>query len=192
MEPERTDTAELPVPGSGFSHPAQRCQRIPYGRGAPARLQHKKSKGFQVTKYFVVIAHARSGSTLLCRKLEQFAQAAVYLEIFHPRLEVIKRHLGEHAETICDRTPGTTDVEKRAFLATHPGEFIETLAAESPTPTLVFKIFPGHLKPPHLRQVIMNSAGVIMLHRNLLHSHISNKIAKEKKKWGGKIQAANL
>jgi LPS sulfotransferase NodH len=139
-----------------------------------------------MNKYYVIIAHARSGSTLLCRKLEQYCQAKVHMEIFHQNLGVIRRYLGDQADAVLGKFPGDTDAEIRDYIATHPMELLDSVSASDEGGTFIIKVFPGHLKPEYLKQVIEGSSGVILLHRNLLHSYISNVIAREKKVWGGK------
>lgn len=49
----------------------------------------------------------------------------------------------------------------------------------------MYKIFPSHLKDNELNQVIADSDLVLFLSRNVLHSYISNEMAKKKGTYSG-------
>ena len=56
-----------------------------------------------MSRIFTVIAHARSGSTLLCRKLDERAEGRVYLELFHRNLKTIFNHLADSGAAVRDQ-----------------------------------------------------------------------------------------
>jgi LPS sulfotransferase NodH len=136
-----------------------------------------------MSRKFTIIAHARSGSTLLCRKLAELTEGRVFLEIFHHNLKAVRNHLGEDADTVCTHFLPLQDDALRDHLATHPLKLLDYLASLHPEKDLFFKIFPGHLQPPALNKVLGQSDGVIFLQRNLLHSFISSRIARRIQKW---------
>lgn len=136
-----------------------------------------------MSRTFTIIAHARSGSTLLCRKLALLSDGQVYLEIFHQNIRTIQNHLQDSAAAAFAHFQPLEGAALRDHLASHPIELLAFLSDQTPDTDQFFKLFPGHLKPPALRAVIGHSAGVILLQRNLLHSFISSRIARRIQKW---------
>lgn len=136
-----------------------------------------------MSRIFTVIAHARSGSTLLCRKLDERADGRVYLELFHRNLKTIFNHLTDSGAAVRDRFAPLDGPELRDHLASHPMDLLHLLSKLNGGRDIYFKVFPGHLARPQLREVLANSAGVILLHRNLLHSFLSNEIAQARRSW---------
>jgi hypothetical protein len=55
----------------------------------------------------------------------------------------------------------------------------------NPERGFIFKVFLGQLSGTHLASVVARSRGMILLRRNLVHSHISDEIAKERQLWRG-------
>ncbi|MCB1342350.1 MAG: hypothetical protein KDK24_15040 [Pseudooceanicola sp.] len=136
-----------------------------------------------MSRIFTVIAHARSGSTLLCRKLDERAEGRVYLELFHRNLKTIFNHLADSGAAVRDRFAPLDGAELRDHLAAHPMALLHLLSELNGGRDIYFKVFPGHLARPQLQEVLANSAGAILLHRNLLHSFLSNEIAQARQKW---------
>ena len=136
-----------------------------------------------MNRIFPVIAHARSGSTLLCRQLEAVADGRVYMEIFHQNPDVIRNHLHDSADRLFARFAPLEGSALRERLAARPLDMLAALSDLDDGRDLFFKVFPGHLQAPQMREVLEHSAGVIVLHRNLLHSFISSRIARQIRKW---------
>lgn len=136
-----------------------------------------------MNRKFVVIAHARSGSTLLCQKLDTLTNARVYLEIFHQNMPVIEHHLGDSKAQVLEHYSPLEGQVLRQKLTAEPLNLLKYLTELNPDKDLFYKIFPDHLKVPELQQVISESSGCISLQRNLLHSHLSNQIAQNTNHW---------
>lgn len=129
-----------------------------------------------MTRFFPIIAHARSGSTLLCNEVKKHASGAVLLEIFHQLPDVIERHLGRFSSDVF-ATLGVDKTTVRDYVVNNQLEYLEAIQGVTGRDEIIFKIFPFHLPRERIRPVLANAAGVIILRRNLLHSYISNKIA---------------
>lgn len=136
------------------------------------------------TGYIVIIAYARSGSTLLCGLLDTFSDAKVYREIFHYHLATIRQSLGGDADAILGQSE-MSDKDQRTAVALNPKAYLDKIGALNVGASFVFKAFNGHLPPKSLKTVIEGSEAVIVLRRNLVHSFISNEIANARQVWGG-------
>lgn len=143
----------------------------------------RTTDGYEMKRKFIIIAHARSGSTLLCQKLDAVTDARVYLEIFHQNMQVIEHHLGSSKHEVLHRYRPLEGQELRQKLTEEPLSLLDYLAELNPDQDIFCKIFPDHLKVEKLRQVIGESSGIISLQRNLLHSHLSNQIAQATNRW---------
>lgn len=133
-------------------------------------------------KLICIISHPRSGSTSLMKRLEMAGIASV-LEVFHLNEHVICQHIDEGLGI------GSADKLKqligrdtiREYALQEPLAYldkIKAIAQENGKNTLIFKVFPGHLRDAvKLAEVISESNSIIRLRRNTLHSYISNKKA---------------
>jgi LPS sulfotransferase NodH len=131
-------------------------------------------------------AHARSGSTYLCRLLGQIAAIKAYREVFHQRHGMIKRHLeGDYARVAHRLRLSEVGEVAREQIAGDPQAFIDALADLNPGQIIAFKVFPGHLSGAGLQQALRGARLVLLLERNLLHAHISSRIAMKTNRWGG-------
>lgn len=136
-----------------------------------------------MSRTFIVIAHARTGSTFICQQLGDLADARVYFELFHNDLEQTRRFLGENADPVWDRFQPLAAGNLRDYLADHPLDLLNFLSERTYPDEQIFKLFPNHLNPDNVRAVLEHSSGVLMLHRNLLHSFLSHEIAMQTQKW---------
>jgi len=135
--------------------------------------------------YILIAAHARSGSTYLCRLLEQIRQIKVYFEIFHFQLDVIEQHLKGDYRRIAEILDLSEDpAVARPQIVDQAAKYIQTLAQLNPERTLAFKVFPGHLPANKLKPILCGAELLILLRRNSLHSYISNLIATKTNHWG--------
>ena len=135
-------------------------------------------------KQILIAAHARSGSTFLCRLLKEMPEFQVYLEIFHFHLSVIQQHLHGDYETLKDQLGLSNDESSaRTEIVCRCRDYLQLLSDMYPEKHLVFKIFPKHLPHHRLKEVISGSDVIIILRRNLLHSYISNVISHQTNKW---------
>lgn len=136
--------------------------------------------------YIVIIAHARSGSTYLCRLMKNISELNVLLEIFHFKLDVIKSYLKDLYPILSDSLNFPNDEKLiRTHILKHCQKYLSILQEENrdPNKILTFKVFPGHLPYRQLSEVLGESRLILILHRNLLHSYISNTIAVKMQKW---------
>ena len=137
-----------------------------------------------MAQFYIVLAHARSGSTLLCEKLASLTSEHVYLEIFHHNIDVIKQHLKEDANAVLNRISEDHDQALRDRIAENPLQLLDAVSAvKGDSKSIFFKVFPGHLGPERLAQVLGQCSGTLILFRNLLHSFLSNQIATRNNKW---------
>lgn len=133
-------------------------------------------------KLICIISHPRSGSTSLMKKLEVSGVASV-LEIFHLNEHVICQHidegLGKGSADKLKQLIGRDTI--REYALQEPLAYldkIKVLAQEIGKHTVIFKVFPGHLRDVEkLAEVISVSDAMIKLRRNTLQSYISNKKA---------------
>ena len=77
------------------------------------------------------------------------------------------------------------DTDRRLKIVQDPSAYLNRIAALNPENGFIFKLFDGQLADNHEASVIAESRGVIFLQRNLVHSYISNAIARERKLWWG-------
>jgi len=150
------------------------------GRPKPVRRLKRDSK-----RKFMIAAHPRSGSTLLCRALSDVVAGRVYLELFHFAPEVQARHLEDNLDATIDHFRPLEGEALREHLAEQPNELLDFLSSENQGADILFKLFPGHIGMAALHAMMSNLDGVLMLHRNLLHSFLSNKIARASQAWAG-------
>lgn len=136
------------------------------------------------TGYFVIVAYARSGSTLLCGILDAFSDANVYREIFHYHMKTIRQSFGGDADLILEPSD-LPEGEQRRLLVIGAPDYLARISELIDQKLFVFKVFNGHLPPKPLQAVIEGSQGVIILRRNLVHAFISNEIAMARQVWGG-------
>jgi LPS sulfotransferase NodH len=134
--------------------------------------------------YIFIGAHARSGSTYLCKLLEQVQEFRVYYEIFHFNMEVIEYHLHGDFQKIAAEMGLPTDpgLARMQLLERHR-DYLAALARLNAGKVLAFKVFPGHLPLIRLENFTRESSLVLLLHRNLLQSYISNLIVKKTDRW---------
>ncbi len=136
--------------------------------------------------YIFIGAHARSGSTFLCKLLNQINEIKVYYEIFHFHQSVIEQHLfGDYQEIASQLSLPEDPGKARSELVLRHQEFLEILSRLNKDKPLAFKVFPNHIPDKHLSEIIEKSTMVILLRRNLLHSYISDVISMKTNKWGG-------
>lgn len=136
-----------------------------------------------MSRTFILIAHARTGSTFICQKLGDLAEADVYFELFHNDLEQTRRFLGDNADAVWEKFEPLAGGNLRGYLAAHPLELLDFLDQRITQRDRIFKLFPNHLNSDNVQAVLEQSAGVMMLHRNLLHSFLSHEIAMQTQKW---------
>ena len=134
-------------------------------------------------KIICLVSHPRSGSTSLINKIAKNTRSSGVLEIFHPIEEVICQHLdqglGKGASDLLKCSLGTSDL--RSFSQTNLKCYLNevaSIAGKNGSSSLVFKIFPGHLKDEsNLTELFSLTNKVFYLRRNTLHSYISNQKA---------------
>ena len=137
-----------------------------------------------MAKTIFIAAHPRSGSTYFCRLLGDVLGTQVYLEIFHQQHSVIVQHLRGRYPAIAEKLQLPSDeVQARHQLIRRNSEYLTALQQFNPNNVLAFKVFPGHLGPQLLEQVLDQSQQIVVLRRNLLHSYISDVIAGHLQKW---------
>lgn len=129
------------------------------------------------------ISHPRSGSTSLLKSIESVSNSCTVLEIFHTSEDVIKQHIDEglgagSAESILNNSKfnSLSELAKQA-----PLKYIndlKVLAQKIGYESLIFKIFPGHIRSKeNLTLVLDECDNLFFLRRNTLHSYISNQKA---------------
>ena len=106
------------------------------------------------------------------------------LEIFHQDEAIIENHLQELYEPVNNRL-GNYPRSLRQRVTDSPLNYIESIQQEISQEYLLFKIFPQHLLDDKLKLLIEHSDHVIYFLRNVLHSFISNEIAKKLNCYGG-------
>ena len=134
-------------------------------------------------RFFVVVAHARSGSTLVCKTISDQFDGRVFLEIFHQELDVILDHLFELADPAVQHFEHIPRDQLREYLARNPTQLKNFLLEHAEGEDTFCKVFPGHLQLDALSDLLAETSGVVILHRNPLHSFISNQIASGTNKW---------
>lgn len=134
-------------------------------------------------KNIFVAAHPRSGSTFFCGLLHSIPELKVYFEIFHSNIDVIKSHLhGDYEAVNHFFYPSGGELSKQTILSCSE-EYLQFLGEHNRDKRLVYKVFPGHLPQKQLNGVVSSSEVIVILHRNLLHSFISDSIATEMQRW---------
>mgnify|MGYP001169141677 CR=1 FL=1 len=134
-------------------------------------------------KLICFISHPRSGSTSLLKTIEAVTKSSSVLEIFHTSEDVIKQHVDEglgagSAESILKKSNYNSLSE---FSKQDPLKYLNDLkefALNNGSESLIFKIFPGHIKTDeNLNLVLDECEHIFFLRRNTLHSYISNQKA---------------
>ncbi|MEO0999111.1 MAG: nodulation protein NodH [Pseudomonadota bacterium] len=121
-------------------------------------------------RYFAILAAMRTGSNLLERTLNQYADLHCHGELFNPAF-VAKANAMEYL--------GVTLAEREA----NPEGLIARVVAEDPKVIPGFRIFAGH-DPRILKKVLTDpSCARIWLTRAPLDSFVSLKIARETDQW---------
>jgi LPS sulfotransferase NodH len=136
-----------------------------------------------MNRKFIVIAHARSGSTFVCQKIADLAQASVYFELFHNDIEQIRRFVEPDDEAVWAHFQPLSGGDLRGYFTRNPRALLDFLQARRNGRDQFFKLFPGQLKGTALNATFDGAAGVLILHRNLLHSFLSHEIALQTQQW---------
>jgi len=132
-----------------------------------------------------IAAHARSGSTFLCRLMEKIKEVRVYLEIFHYHYDIIDYHLQGDLSVISEKMSLPADKKKaRSELVFRYLEFVGLLEQINPGKVIAFKVFPKHLPDKVLADFVRENRFIVLLRRNLLHSYISDVISVKIQEWG--------
>jgi len=135
-----------------------------------------------------VFSHPRSGSTYLMGLLSKASNYVGMMEPFHSFENVremnISRLLKAHCEdeTLCQQL--VTDWVECA--RQNPTQQLELVSPLLKGQTLGFKVFPGHLEQPHIESLFAYAPDVVILRRNLLHSHLSDVIASRSGRYANK------
>lgn len=137
-----------------------------------------------MANYAYIGTYARSGSTFLCQLLKNFQEFQVFHEIFHFHLSAITSYLPDIFPDLKIRL-GLPEDEAlaREALCSDPLRYLDAIQAFYPRNILAFKVFPGHLASGPLLNLADHSRLLILLHRNLVHTYISTKIANAIQQW---------
>jgi hypothetical protein len=140
-------------------------------------------------KVFIIVSHPRSGSTFLANNLRQFEEFNCVMEPFHQHPAVVTQHIiggfGDSGRNYL-RMLEDENLDLHLYSHEHVLRYLEDLKGLCSKPYLVLKLFPGHLPFNALQLLLKTVDGVIFLNRNVVHSYISNQIAKENNVYGGK------
>lgn len=128
-------------------------------------------------KIVTVVSHPRSGSTFLVAEAGKLSNVRALMEVFHCNESVVVDHLQAFADPIKKQLAVTEDGFREKIIS-DPLQYLQALNNEVPEGILLFKVFPEHLPADKLGHVIHASNLIIFLLRNVLHSFISNEIAK--------------
>ena len=135
-------------------------------------------------KIVTVVSHPRSGSTFLVAEAGKLSNVRALMEVFHCNESVVVDHLQAFADPIKKQLAVTEDGFREKIIS-DPLQYLQELNKEVPEGILLFKVFPEHLPADKLGHVIHASNLIIFLLRNVLHSFISNEIAKKLERFGG-------
>lgn len=133
-----------------------------------------------------IVSHPRSGSTYLASLLANFVGMRTVMEPFHQQENVAAAHIktltkDRYSEFSAELEDLQSSIYE--FGHTRPVDFLDTLSHYVRCDHLVFKVFPGHLAPEKLEELLKGMDLIIFLTRNTLHSYISYRIASSLHVW---------
>jgi hypothetical protein len=115
--------------------------------------------------------------------LHVFSELKVYFEIFNSDINVIKSHLHGDYDVVDKFFNSSAEGITRNVIVDNAAQYLQVLAKHNIDKRLVYKVLPGHLTQEQLKIGIASSEVIIIWHRNLLHSFISDCIATEMQRW---------
>jgi LPS sulfotransferase NodH len=138
-------------------------------------------------KHFVVVAHPRSGSTLLQEALRQHPDIQMFGELLHDNVEARKRDLGDRGIYYRGGSSAAQFLERVVFGEDEAGS----------ARAVGFKLFYGHARMDDAAreawQLLTTRKDIYIVHmvrRNLLDSFVSLKVAIRTNEWACLIEAA--
>jgi hypothetical protein len=144
-------------------------------------------------KLFLLVSHPRSGSTFAADIIATLKNFSCVMEPFHQDEPVVIGHIkdafGSNGQAYLANNAQVSG-QLNTYCHSQIERYTDDLLALSSTPNLLLKFFPGHLSREGFTRLLNKASGVIFLTRNVVHSYISNEIAKSTTVYAGQDTSA--